>query len=105
MRNLANIILTVAMGVMGPSSGAVESAAGDIPGCHHDDVSDSYFCSAGPLAGREFLTKSEAEEALQTMREQTREREAQVEAPPPPPTGELPAANESAKAKDKTASL
>ena len=42
-------------------------------GCFHDEVTDSYFCETGLLAGREFLSKAEAQDAYQEAKEKARQ--------------------------------
>jgi len=58
-------------------------------GCHLDEITDSYFCSTGPLEGREFVTKSEVEEAVQAdkqrAKEEQKERPSEMLPPSPGP--------------------
>lgn len=50
----------------------------DSLGCHHDRARGGYHCHRGPLAGRSFASKAEAEKALQDQQKK-----------PPPQSGTL----------------
>jgi hypothetical protein len=74
------------------TSPVTRAAESDDLGCHLDEITDSYFCSSGPLEGREFLTKAELDEAIQTFKNKAEAEEAEraKEAlPPPPPPSDL----------------
>jgi exonuclease III len=62
-------------------------AGDDEAGCHRDDVTDSWFCSSGPLEGREFLTRQELDEALigEKAKLKAQEKQAEEEQLPPGP--------------------
>lgn len=49
---------------------------GDVPGCHEVPDTESYECDSGPLAGREFVTKEEAQDAMDAFNEKAKEEAA-----------------------------
>ena len=59
------------------SASAAKSLSEDELGCHQDDITESYICDSGPLLGREFLSLSEAQDALQALKAKTQEQEAE----------------------------
>ena len=63
-------------------------STGDIPGCHLDEDTESYSCESGPLAGRDFITRDEAREALEDFHKREKERAAEIVDITPPPTPE-----------------
>jgi hypothetical protein len=75
MQPRAKILSLLAILVLGPPWRAFADSVAEY-GCHHDEITDSYFCSSGPLEGREFLTQSEVEEAI--LAEQKKTKDAQT---------------------------
>lgn len=59
-------------------------------GCHLDEITDSYFCSSGPLEGREFLTKSELDDAVEEYKAKQKEFAAERPSEMLPPSPEAP---------------
>ncbi|MGZ3723627.1 MAG: hypothetical protein ACXVA9_11880, partial [Bdellovibrionales bacterium] len=75
-------------------------------GCTLDDITDSYFCGSGPMEGREFLTKSELDDAIADFKAKAKkadaERAAEVLPPGPPPSAALqPDSKEEEPAKEE----
>lgn len=59
------------------SAAAGKLKSEDELGCHQDDITESYICDSGPLLGREFLSLSEARDALQAIKSKAKEEEAE----------------------------
>ncbi|MBI4461187.1 MAG: YHYH domain-containing protein [Acidobacteria bacterium] len=62
--------LIVAASAAYPHGGGLDSL-----GCHNDRKNGDYHCHRGPLAGRSFSSKAEAEKELQKQRPQPKEPE------------------------------
>ncbi|OFW08364.1 MAG: hypothetical protein A3H27_07660 [Acidobacteria bacterium RIFCSPLOWO2_02_FULL_59_13] len=69
------IVCVLAAIVLSPLPALTHGGGLDLLGCHHDRQRGGYHCHRGPLAGRSFASKEEAEKELQKQREQ-REQQA-----------------------------
>lgn len=81
-RRLINIICLFCLTtiLLSPSLGA----AADVPGCHEVPDTESYECTTGPLEGREFVTRDEAQDAMDEYNAKMKEAAADVPTLPPP---------------------
>lgn len=69
MQSLSAFFSIAALSLFALFSWAHEAALDEI-GCHADETTGAYHCHAGRMAGREFITKNEALDALQALEEQ-----------------------------------
>lgn len=76
MQRRSIIILTFICLLMTlPRGFAEEELSYDELGCHRDEVTDSIICDKGPLKGREFLSKGEAQEELVALKKKASENQ------------------------------
>jgi hypothetical protein len=69
-------LLLGSIGILALAISAIAHGGGlDSLGCHHDRQRGGYHCHRGPLAGKSFASKAEAEKALEQLRQTEQKQE------------------------------
>ncbi len=65
-----------------PAASFAHGGRTDSLGCHHNRKAGGYHCHSGPLAGRSFSSKSQAQAALRKLRSPSSEKQEKAERSP-----------------------